>query len=466
MRSYSKAISTTCYPLAVSLLLSTICWVNAYSATKPDWLLHRPESGDFYIGIGYAEKVALHKDAYSVARENALSDLASEISIFVTSTSLVTLSEQSGLSETSLKQEIHSSTRADLEGYEEVGTWNDETTVWVYYRLSKTRFTELHRSHVRRAISLALGFLESSESELRRDNPVTALSYDLHALYSLQRFSADSLDVDFYGKRVNLWNEAYTSLQTILSCISFTSRANTITGRLGMGCEQPINITVTCRLPNDIRKPLLKLPITFRFVAGKGLLSYSKVTDENGMSTCNIVKIVSRNGAQQIIAEIDWNSILPLDSMDTFTKCALSHLQSPHVIVSLTVEPLRLVVANSATSSWKSNQEKIIVSEIKRNIASLGCVFVDSVSLSDYLLQIETSFRQGNRVYGIDVVFVDATISIVDTQTRNEIYRCQLLNNKGLDSDREKATVKAYEKAARFCSEKLLAWFESFLCEG
>ena len=52
--------------------------------------------------------------------------------------------EQSGMSEEQSRSEIQALTKADLEGYELVDTWDNGNEYWVYYKLSK----KIHNANI------------------------------------------------------------------------------------------------------------------------------------------------------------------------------------------------------------------------------------------------------------------------------------------------------------------------------
>ena len=77
------------FKLKNSIALVALIFLSAgllYSAPKkPGWVKKRPNIKGYYIGIGIAEKTKGYKDYLRQAKNNALNELASEITINISS---------------------------------------------------------------------------------------------------------------------------------------------------------------------------------------------------------------------------------------------------------------------------------------------------------------------------------------------------------------------------------------------
>ena len=109
--------------LLLLFLLSTVY------TKQPDWVLKRPINNSYFIGIGIANK-SNSREYIQSAKNSALNDLSSEISVRISSELVDIAIEKSGLSEEEVRLEIHSSTKADLEGYVLVDTWENKNEYW------------------------------------------------------------------------------------------------------------------------------------------------------------------------------------------------------------------------------------------------------------------------------------------------------------------------------------------------
>ena len=115
--------------LTISLIFSFLL------SNEPNWVQKDLMIKTFH-GIGVVSKYN-SENYIQTAKNNALNDIASEISINISSELVDIMIEQSGMSEEQSRSEIQALTKADLEGYELVDTWDNGNEYWVYYKLSK-----------------------------------------------------------------------------------------------------------------------------------------------------------------------------------------------------------------------------------------------------------------------------------------------------------------------------------------
>ena len=142
----------------------------------PTWAQSRPISSTYYIGIGVAQKGS-GQDFRGVAKENALSDLASEIKVNVNSNSLLYTLEREYKFEQEFRETIRTSTDLDLEDFELVENWEDENSYWMYYRLNKATYAENQRQKKEAAETLAIDFLAKAESAKEEGRTYKSIDY-------------------------------------------------------------------------------------------------------------------------------------------------------------------------------------------------------------------------------------------------------------------------------------------------
>ena len=120
-------------------LISIFCLYNVLlCAQEPGWVKQRPTSQQYFIGIGSADKTS--SGYRNLAKADALNDLASEISVSVSSELIDVMTEYSGFSEEYARSEIRMSTKDDLKDYEHEDDYNGKDRYWTYYRLPKVYF--------------------------------------------------------------------------------------------------------------------------------------------------------------------------------------------------------------------------------------------------------------------------------------------------------------------------------------
>jgi len=115
--------------IIIFLFIFFIGGSSVYAAKKPDWVNKRPIDNNSYIGIGVAEKDIETSEYIQKAKDRALREIASEITVTISSATLNQILEKAGVVKEEFESQIKSSTQAQLEGYELVDTWEDKKSI-------------------------------------------------------------------------------------------------------------------------------------------------------------------------------------------------------------------------------------------------------------------------------------------------------------------------------------------------
>jgi len=116
----------------------------------PSWVRQHPVHPDYYTGVGIARKLPGQTNHLARARDEALSEIASNIAINIISESILKTIQEAGIQKETFEANITSNTKALLESYELVETWENDKEFRAYYRLSK----RLHQENVSRRFLL------------------------------------------------------------------------------------------------------------------------------------------------------------------------------------------------------------------------------------------------------------------------------------------------------------------------
>ena len=116
------------------LVISWFCFpLSGQQTNRPDWVKQHPVSGLSYIGIGMAE--ISEGDYQQKAKQNALSDLVSEIQVVIAANSLLNTLEDDGNVKQTFAESIRTEARAEIENFRLVDSWRSDNEYWVYYEL-------------------------------------------------------------------------------------------------------------------------------------------------------------------------------------------------------------------------------------------------------------------------------------------------------------------------------------------
>ena len=267
-----------------------ICTVLLFGQ-EPHWVKNRPVSDKYIIGIGYADKKT--KDYRAVARANAQGEIASTISVNISSELIDIMTEYSGNTEEYTRSEIIASTNLEVEGIELVDDHEDGNGYWIYMRLPYETF----KRYAENAINIYDDYLFSEENDLtgRLELLVPCLEYIYRAV---------GYDVYHESKigRTDLRVEVPLLIKSIVAEIHISSSKDRLEAFYGRGMDEPIDISVRNRLNN--RPMATGMEIFFHRGDGQFLVNKLKA-DSQGRSSAEITQINSKREEQVVKIAID-----------------------------------------------------------------------------------------------------------------------------------------------------------------
>ena len=425
---------------------------------KPEWVKKRPIIQTYYIGIAVAEKTKENKDYIRQAKNNALNELASEITINISSEIMNVVSIQSGLSENEFRSEVQSTTKANLEGYELIDSWEDKNEYWVYYRLSKVEYERAKRLKMEKAISLSKDLFDKAKSKEKENNPADGLIFYLQAFYPIQNYIAEPLKTEYKGSKIFLRNEIYSSLQSLISKIELRTKSGKRNAKVGKPLKGNLDITAIYTDDKDIEHKIYKLPIKFSFIKGSGNLIERARTNKSGIARINVAKVISNDKLQIIKSELDLFGSAQKDSSSLVVSSILRNLSVPSVNVILNVTGLSIYFESSEKNLGVNLNVPSIAPKIKNLLSEKGITFVEDMGKADLLIQFAVESRKGNVISrsNLHVAYADLSISAIDLATGDEVYSNAIVNIKGVQLNYDKAGLKALDNAYEKIVDKIL----------
>ena len=430
--------------IAFSILL-TIQFLAA-GGRKPAWVNEHPVNNSYYIGIGSASKADNAQDYRKIAKDEALQDLSSEIQVEISGSFIRTLSEQGGAVEDDIRSMIKSKTRANLEGYELVDSWENENEYWVYYRLSKELYKKLKKSRRIKAEQLALDmYLKGRQSEKGRDL-TSALRYYIQAFNILEEFLGEPLQVTYKGERIYLQNTLYSAMQSGFSCLQLQALNPKIQAKNGLALAVPLKTKVSCT-KNGSSFEVAGMPLNVAFIKGKGRLLSEIVSDKNGIAACPVSKIESVEKVQIVKSRVSLDGLAG-EHGSPLIKEMLSGLTIPEARFILMVAGLTAYIESKEVSLGESLKVLKVEPALKEALAQSGFSFTDDIGQADLMIKIDAVARKGSKVYNLFTSFADVNLSVTDLSTGEEVYK-KAFNVKGVQLDFQKAGLDALAKAGK-----------------
>ena len=426
---------------------------------KPDWVSRQPHNREYYIGIGFSEKNDVNKDYARQAKNNALNELASEITINISSEIVDVITVQSGLSATDFRSEVQSSTKASLEGYELVDMWEDDREYWVYYRLSKVEYERRKREKLEKALNLSKDLFFKAKERERQSDPAESMILYKQSFAPIQNYLGESLLTEYEGSKIYLQNEIYSSLQSLLGRIDLRAVKSNLKGKVGRPLSEPVSVRAVYISPDGKERGVQNLPLKFSFVRGSGDLVTNLRTDRAGFARSRLSKITAIDKIQIVKAEVDLVSAAENDTSNRIIRVILNNLTIPNARVILNITGLTVYLQSSEKNLGKPLDVLSITPRIKNWLSQRGFTFVDDIGNADFMIELVAASRQGSKMFGQYAAYVDLEITAIDLATGEELFSDAMTNIKGMQLNYDKAGMEAFDNTFDKLKEELLPKF-------
>lgn len=431
--------------IAFSLLVA--CKSNSGIKVKPDWVRNRPTNESYYVGVGIASKINNPFDYQQIAKKNALNDLVSEIKVTVSANSLLSQFQDN----TQFKQQFESDVKITalntLEEFNVVDSWEDKEYFWIYYRLSKEEFKDIRRRKMNAAVGKAEDFFDQSLS-LAPDQLVQSIRMRIKALAALQPYLGEDVQTNRNGKKIFLVNELVNSIQTDLYRVQLKSTNTQLNGKVGKPIAEPFDVKAFYRDTFVSKTGIPYLPVYLYVDQGKIEGSLQTETDQAGIASFAITKILDKSIVQTLRIAVDMNRMMRADSLNITLQTLLLSIDVPSTNIRMNVTPIKVLLQSSEQNLSKTMNTAYFESTLKKMLGADGCVFVNTADAADYILNIQSNTKPLGAIWGnMRTVSLDMTLSLIERSKNIEVYKNGLHEIKGFQTTDEHAGIDAYKTA-------------------
>lgn len=416
--------------------------------SKPEWVDQRPHNPSYYIGIGSSNKLAQPLDYQGIAKKNALNDLASEISVRVQgSTFLNSLEVNKAFSEEFIST-INTTTDEKIEDYEVAGTWEDKHTYFVYYRLNKASYQQKKMAKKNQAMSSANDFLIKGQDAEKVSNIPAAVDLYLRGLFALRDYWNEVNEYPAETGKLFLDNELYSSLQRVASGLTIRPASPKIV----LSSENQYSASTSFQIMyNNV--PVKGITTSHVYPKSKYMKPRVQATDDSGSVHYIIEDINTKEKELAVSVDIDLMPLQPHDLDKKITGALIKNLKTDSrkipvefIAPSFTVSSVEKVygTATSTTTLASALQSELV----KKGLRQTG-------NAADYRIEIESNSTEGGTSQGFTVALLEMTITVTDREN-HIIYKESANNIKGLQLNRDTASIEAYKKGRERIQEQVI----------
>lgn len=427
--------------IGLLLLVLTGCAGANQWGEIPAWVNERPRVNNDYIGIASASKNQFAADAFGTAQKRALAELAAQIRVTIESTSILHTTQFQGVAGQNFSENIKSAATEDLEGYELVGRYENETEIWAYYRLNKATYQRILAERKAADLEIAGGHFESAIAAHEQGNIAMAIDGYVRCLE----------DLETHWGEINLWNASRGEIaldRAALDGISMlmgSIHVETEKDRVILSFEDRYRGTFICQAILD-EQPLSKIPIAWRYKRGTLPKSGEGQTNPAGEVTIELSQFEPGTGRSELNIELDLERLAPRIA-ESPARGFFTHLQVPSVSIPIELSPPTVYFSTTEKVRGKKRNEQLLRNAIAAGLSSQGVTWVERKNDADLILALESDTRDGGSGSGFFTAFLNASV-VLKTPSGTPILQQNLNDIKGVQLDLNSAHAKAYEKAA------------------
>lgn len=427
--------------LLIFLLLILVSCVAKKKAAEfeaqPGWMKVKPVESAYYIGVGSAKKVGTVQEYTENSKRDALTDLAEEISINVSSTSVLhTIETESGFDET-FDRTIQITTDDYLEGFEPVDFYENENSYWVYYRISKTLYIEKKELRKQQAINIAKEKYLAGKKEEEQHHAKEAITFYLQGLQSIYKYLGEETLKEVNGKTIDLGNELYTSLNTVISDLKIVAINDHVSVERGKALDSPLMFKTCYKSTMENG-----LPVIFKYTGGY-LKQDHGFSNEIGLVGVQSWNIQSRNPYEKVTAAINLKQI---------AQKAVENLFIRGILIKQTIEPAVTVInilkpnilLTIPVHYCKNDPCEKIQKAFNQIALSEGFNISDQNSTA-YTFGVKFTSTKGERAGGLFASYISGEITLRNKENE-KIWSKSVDEIKGVGRNENEAHKKAFDE--------------------
>jgi hypothetical protein len=401
----------------------------------------------YYIGIGIAQKNRPATEYTEGARNSALNDIASQITVSISSDVLRKVLEKNEQLEEEFQSSIRASATADLEEVELVDTYETGEEYWVYCRLSRADYAERRSRKLSAAAAQSLNLYSRAAQSEREGRIGQALGLYARAFGPIERYVTEPLVVDHEGRTLYLVSEIYTALRTLLDRIEVRPSAPERDAKIGRPLNKPLEFAAI--LSGAASTPATQLPFRVAFTRGAGECVDLVHTDDGGIARCKVQKVTASDRIQVVEARLDLQSLAGGEQISPVVRAVLSSFALPETRFVLNVSGVEVFVQTDEAMFGKPLQEKRIEPVVRSELHARNFALVDEKSRAALVVSIRADVRKGSEDYGLAFAFSSADVSVLDIETGEEVFRSSISDVKEGSDSFEKAAYRSLNTLAR-----------------
>lgn len=409
----------------------------------PEWVSSRPINPTYYIGIGSVSKIAEPVEFATVAKKNALNDLASEISVTVKSESFLNTMQVNSQVQEEFRSNISTFSDEKIEGFELVDAWENGTDYFVYYRLSRSMHEQIRQEKKREVMRSGYDYLIKARDARNIANIPMATDLYLRGIFEMKEYWNDVNKWEDQGEEIYLDNTLYQELKSMLNNVHITASANELVLNAGNNYKEEIGLLVSYET-----EPAKGVRVEYRYDNDKYRNTKKAKTDISGTVRVMLNDASLINMHNQIEAYLDLNDLKPADLDKKYVDPLFDAIRVQHLAVPIRAELPVVFIQAEENNLGHSLGTQRLADPMREAMDDRGFEFTGNINNADFVVSIEADTKEGGTSQGFHVSFLEMKYTVTDKEG-HVLLQSSESNIKGLQLNFEAAGLEAYKKAVK-----------------
>ena len=433
------------YLLLIVIAVSSSCGSKkSVEDNRPSWVKNRPISNSDYVGVGKSSKIKLPYKYLQEAKNNALNDISSEISVNISSTSVLSsLETPTGFVDT-YSSLIKSKAKSNLEGYELISTYETNTDYWCYYKLNKIKYSNILNEKKKVAIKKSLDFYNRCKSSEKNTNLKKSIVLNIKAIDTVKNYWGEELKVEIDGRNVFLGNELITNVSRLIAELRVKQKYKQIDGVRGKNIS---NESLSFIIENFEGDKQAGIPIIFGYSDGR-LSKNKRVSDNEGKVSYRIKKLNTDKNIIIFACKVDVSSIIDEVTGDYLLHKLLDRIPVSNAKIEIKVRNPVIYINSEELLLGRKNKESNISYTLSEYLIKKGIKTTSIKSESDFEIIIEADTKEVSR--NSDRVYTSELNVHIEMISENRIvYSSDIKDFYGRGNSYSNASEDAYSKVGK-----------------
>lgn len=409
-------------------------------AEAPDWVTSRPSLPGYYIGISSAGKSQYGEDAAATAQQRALADLSGQIRVVIESTSILHTTQFQGVAGQNFSERIKSASTEDLEGYELIGSYENETDHWAYYRLSQATYERIRQERKRAVLDVAGGYWVAANEARESGRPAAALDFYVRALESMEAYWGELNQWEAPGGNINVDRACLDGITQTLASLKLTTPQREVNLSFADRYSDRLECTV---LFDDA--PAAQIPIWSRYNRGTLPKTGTVSTDAAGRCSIDLGQFEPGVRSSELRLELRLSDLVPRLA-ESPVNMLIKQLPTPSLTVPIFLASPSVYLSTTERIKGTADGGQVLRNAIAQGLSNRGIEWVESRNAADLILVLEADTREAGSAAGFFTVMLNAT-AVLKTPEGRPVLQQNLEDVKGVQLNWEAAHAEAYRKA-------------------